>query len=185
LCYSQKILGRNRQPGVSDRYRRKRRHIRNVQDRSIEISDCAFCLKRVREEDMTLRMCLAYVAVATSALMVSDVAAHAATKICDVMPWRCRYEPDGRNYYWSPGRHMPEYGSTHSTSAGASAGSPRWGCGATDGVSKGRSWGFPNRAAASYRALSECLKRGAPGSCRVVSCSPSVHNYYEAHATFF
>jgi hypothetical protein len=124
---------------------------------------------------MTLRMDLAYVALAALALLIADVAAaHAATKICDVMPWRCRYEPDGRNYYWSPGRHMPAYGS-------ASSSNQAWGCGATDGQARGRSWGFPNKAAASFRALSECAKRGT--HCHIVSCSPSIHNYYEAQAT--
>jgi hypothetical protein len=46
---------------------------------------------------MRLRTDLAYVALAALALLIADVAAvQAATKICDVMPWRCRYEPDGR-----------------------------------------------------------------------------------------
>ena len=131
---------------------------------------------------MTLRMNLAYVALAALAVLIADVAAvHAATKICDVMPWRCRYEPDGRKYYWSPGRHMPAYGATSSTGAGTATGSQAWGCGATDGTARGRSWGFPNRASASLRALSECAKRGA--HCHLVGCSPSIHNYYEAQAT--
>ena len=128
---------------------------------------------------MTIRMDLAYVALAALAVLIADVTAtHAATKICDVMPWRCRYEPDGRNYYWSPGRHMPAYGAT---GAGTATGSQAWGCGATDGTARGRSWGFPNRAAASFRALSECAKRST--HCHLVSCSPSIHNYYEAQAT--
>ena len=132
---------------------------------------------------MTRRISSVYVALAASILVLSEVAAaHAATKICDVMPWRCRYEHDAVNYYWSPGNRMPSY---DTASAGTAVGSARLGCGATDGTHKGRSWGYANKAGASYRALSECLKRGAPGSCRVVSCSPSVHSYYEAHTTFF
>ena len=128
---------------------------------------------------MTSRKNLAYMAMAALTLMMADAtAARAATKICDVMPWRCRYEPDGRNYYWSPGRHMPAYGAT---GAGTATGSQAWGCGATDGTARGRSWGFPNRAAASFRALSECAKRST--HCHLVSCSPSIHNYYEAQAT--
>jgi hypothetical protein len=131
---------------------------------------------------MTIRMDLAYVALAALAVLIADVtAARAATKICDVMPWRCRYEPDGRKYYWSPGRHMPAYGTTSSTGAGTATGSQAWGCGATDGTARGRSWGFPNQASASLRALSECAKRGT--HCHLVSCSPSIHNYYEAQAT--
>jgi hypothetical protein len=125
---------------------------------------------------MTLRMDLAYVALAALALLIADVTAvRAATKICDVMPWRCRYESDGRKYYWSPGRHMPAYGGGTATSNQA------WGCGATDGTAKGRSWGFPNRAAASFRALSECAKNST--HCHIVSCSASIHNSYEAQAT--
>jgi hypothetical protein len=132
---------------------------------------------------MTRRPSSVHVALAAAVLILADAAAaHAATKICDVMPWRCRYEHDGVNYYWSPGHRMPTY---DGASAGGAVGSARWGCGATDGTHKGRSWGYANKAGASYRALSECLKRGAPGSCRVVSCSPSVHSYYEAHTTFF
>jgi hypothetical protein len=131
---------------------------------------------------MTLRMDLAYVALAALALLIADVAAaRAATKICDVMPWRCRYEADGRYYYWSPGRHMPAYGSTSSSAAGTATGRQAWGCGATDGQARGRSWGFPNKAAASFRALSECAKRST--HCHIVSCSPSIHNYDEAQAT--
>ena len=130
---------------------------------------------------MTIRMDFAYVALAAMAVLIADVtAAHAATKICDVMPWRCRYETDGRNYYWSPGHHMPAYGAT---AAGTATGSQAWGCGATDGTARGRSWGFPNRAAASFRALSECAKRRT--HCHIVSCSSSVHNYNEAGAILY
>jgi hypothetical protein len=129
-------------------------------------------------------MDLAYVALAALALLIADIAAaHAATKICDVMPWRCRYNPDGRNYYWTPDRHMPTYGSAPSTSASAATSSHGWGCGATDGTARGRSWGFSNKAAASFRALSECAKRSP--HCHITSCSASVHNYYEAQATLF
>jgi hypothetical protein len=131
-------------------------------------------------------MNLAYVALAALAVLIADVAAvRAATKTCDVMPWRCRYNADGRKYYWTPDRHMPGYGSAPSASAGAATSSHAWGCGATDGKATGRSWGFPNKAAASFRALSECTKRSAQASCRVVSCSASVHSYYEAHVTWF
>jgi hypothetical protein len=132
------------------------------------------------EGNMSLRMDLAYVAIAALALMISDVtAARAATKPCDVMPWRCRYNSDARRYFYPPGHRMPEAAVTTPANTGA------WGCGATDGVATGRSWGFPNQAAASYRALSECTKRSTHASCRIVSCSPSVHSYYEAHVAWF
>ena len=133
---------------------------------------------------MTIRMDLAYVALAALALLIADVAAvQAATKICDVMPWRCRYNPDGRKYYWTPDRHMPGYSATPSTDAGTATGSQAWGCGATDGTARGRSWNFSNRTAASLRALSECAKRSP--HCHITSCSASVHNYDEAQATLF
>jgi hypothetical protein len=60
-----------------------------------------------------------------------------------------------------------------------------WGCGTTDGVATGRSWGFRNQAAASFRALAECSQRSTRGGCRVVSCSSSVNTYYDAHVTWF
>ena len=78
---------------------------------------------------------------------------------------------------------MPAYGAASLTGGGAATGSHAWGCSATDGQARGRSWGFPNKAAASFRALSECAKRSA--HCHILSCSPSVHNYYEAQATLF
>jgi hypothetical protein len=138
---------------------------------------------------MTTRMNLGYVAIAALALTITNVATvHAATKICDVMPWRCRYEPDGRKYYWSPGRHMPAYpAAAHASSTGSGQVTTThgWGCGATDGTARGRSWGFPNQASASLRALSECTKRSSHASCHIVSCSPSVHNYDEAQVAWF
>ena len=101
---------------------------------------------------MTLRMKLAYVALAALAVLIADVAAvHAATKTCDVMPWRCRYNADGRKYYWTPDRHMPAYGAAPSTGTGAATSSHAWGCSATDGQARGRSWGFSNKAAASFQ----------------------------------
>ena len=126
---------------------------------------------------MTLRMNLAYVALAALALLIADVAAaHAAMRLCNAQPWRCRYSSDGRQYFYGENANRPISSATSSTGAA-------WGCGATDGVARGRSWGFPNKAAASLRALSECAKRST--HCHIVSCSPSIHNYYEAQATLF
>jgi len=125
---------------------------------------------------MTLRMDLAYVALAALALLIADVAAaRAAMRLCNAEPWRCRYSSDGRQYFYVAGTGMP------STGAGTATSNQAWGCGATDGQARGRSWGFPNKAAASFRALSECAKRST--HCHIVSCSPSIHNYYEAQAT--
>jgi hypothetical protein len=119
---------------------------------------------------MTLRMHLGYVAMAALALMIADVAAsYAAMRLCNAQPERCRYSADGRQYFYPSGRAMP-------TGIGQAANAGAWGCGATDGTAKGRSWGFPNQAAASFRALSECSKRSAHASCRIVSCNAAVHS---------
>src|SRR5580704_17605458 len=126
------------------------------------------------EGNMTLRMDLAYVALAALALLIADVAAaRAAMRLCNAEPQRCRYSSDGRQYF-----HV--YGSR--TAAGGTATSGQaWGFGATDGTARGRSWNFSNRSAALFRALSECAKRSA--HCHIVSCSPGIHSYYEAQAT--
>ena len=125
---------------------------------------------------MTLRMDLAYVALAALALLIADVAAaRAAMRSCIAQPWLCRYSSDGRQYFHVEG--------SRTTAGGTATSSQAWGCGATDGTARGRSWGFSNKAAASFRALSECAKRSA--HCHILSCSPAVHNYYEAQATLF
>ena len=126
---------------------------------------------------MTSRMNLAYVALAALALLIADVAAaQAAMRLCNAQPWRCRYAPDGRQYFYGENSNRPI--SSASSSTGAA-----WGCGATDGTARGRSWNFSNKAAASFRALSECAKRSA--HCHIVACSASVHNYDEAQAVLF
>ncbi|HLN39108.1 MAG TPA: hypothetical protein VK337_15105 [Xanthobacteraceae bacterium] len=46
---------------------------------------------------MTLRMDLAYVALAALALLMADVAAaRAAMRLCNAQPSLCRYSSDGR-----------------------------------------------------------------------------------------
>ena len=125
---------------------------------------------------MTLRMDLAYVALAALALLIADVAAaHAAMRLCNAQPWLCRYSSDGRQYFHVEG--------SRTAAGGAATSGQAWGCGATDGTARGRSWNFSNKAAASYRALSECAKRSP--HCHIVSCSASIHNYDEAQATLF
>jgi hypothetical protein len=60
------------------------------------------------EGKMKRRMSLMHVAMATSALMISDVvAARAATKFCDIYPERCQYSGDAVNYYYPLGYRMP------------------------------------------------------------------------------
>jgi hypothetical protein len=133
---------------------------------------------------MTLRMELAYVALAALALLIADVAAaRAAMYLCNAEPWRCRYSPDGRQYFYAAGTRTPVSTATSSTGAGTATSNQAWGCGATDGTARGRSWGFPNKAAASLRALSECAKSST--HCHIVSCSSSVHNYNEAGAILY
>jgi hypothetical protein len=129
---------------------------------------------------MNLRMELAYVAMAALAVMIFDVTSGRAAMMtrCNAQPERCRYSPDGRNYFYSSDRRMPQSTATTSTRAA-------WGCGATDGHSTGRSWGFANRAAASYRALAECTQRSTHGPCHVVSCNPSVTTYGDAQVAWF
>ena len=135
---------------------------------------------------MTIRMDLPYVAIAVLALMISDVAAaRAATKPCDVMPERCRYNGLGRRVFYPQGYRMPDSAMTLPTGAGETTNRHAWGCGATDGVVRGRSWGFPNKIAASYRALAECARLSTHERCRIVSCSPLVKTYYDAHVTWF
>lgn len=98
----------------------------------------------------------------------------AQSRFCDTNPLRCRYNPNGRKYYWTRDRRMPD-----STAAPNQA---AWGCGATDGKVRGRSWNFSNRAAALYCALSECSRKTTSGRCHIVSCRPAVRGSYEAIA---
>lgn len=81
-------------------------------------------------------------------------------------PWRCHYGPEGRLHWGS----VPN------------ANRAAWGCFATDGKARGRSWSYPNRASALYAALSQCTKISTRGSCRVVGCRPSIHTNYESQA---
>jgi hypothetical protein len=126
---------------------------------------------------MKLRMDLACIALTALVLLIADVAAaQAAMRLCNAQPWRCRYSPDGRQYFYAEGSNRPISSATSSTGAA-------WGCGATDGVARGRSWNFSNRSAALFRALSECAKRSP--RCHLITCSASIHNYDEAQAAFF
>lgn len=124
---------------------------------------------------MTLRKDWVCVAMAALALIMADATtARAVLDSCDVMPSRCRYGSDGRWYFYPPGHPMPDSGGTPNKTA--------WGCFATDGKARGRSWGFPNRASALYGALSQCTKISTRGKCRVVGCRPSIHTNYESQA---
>lgn len=148
---------------------------------------------------MTLRMELAYAAMAALALMMCDVAAaRAAMRLCNAQPERCSYGSDGRYYFHISERRVPHSPATTSTkttstkttstkitSTRTTSSSAAWGCGATDGHSTGRSWGFANRSAATYRALAECTQRSGHGPCHVVSCSSSIATYGDAHPAWF
>jgi hypothetical protein len=128
---------------------------------------------------MTLRRDLASAAMATLAVIVSDVTTARAIDICFVTPSQCYYGSDGRYYYSPPGyplTMMPGARAVRSPNGAA------WGCGATDGEARGRSWSAPSRAVASYGALAACNKYSPQKSCRLVSCRPSVHTSDEAAA---
>jgi hypothetical protein len=128
---------------------------------------------------MTLRMNMAYAAMAALALILTDVGAAQAMKVlCNVQPERCRYASNGTQYFYPSGRRMP-------TGTEGPQGGGTWGCAATDGVAKGRTWGFRNQAAASHLALSICERRSTTQSCRIVSCSSKVATSADAYATFF
>ena len=133
---------------------------------------------------MTLRMKLAYVALAAFGAPDSGhrAAVRAATKICDVMPWRCRYNPDGGSLLDSGSSHAGVWRGVP-TGGGAATGSHAWGCSATTDRRRGP-WGFPNKAAAHhFRALSECAKRSA--HCHILSCSPFRPYHTKTQATLF
>lgn len=128
---------------------------------------------------MTLRMNLTCAAMAAAALILSDIAAaHASMRLCNAQPERCRYASNGAQYFYPTGRRMP-------TGVEGPHGTGTWGCAATDGVAKGRTWGFGNQAAASHLALSICERRSANQSCRIVSCSSKVATSADAYAIFF
>ena len=133
---------------------------------------------------MTLRTALAGAAMAALVMIVSDVtAAHAAAVTpCDVMPTRCGYGPNGVLYFYPPGYRMPNSAGAPGNGAVGFPNRAAWGCGATDGTMRGRSWNYAKRAAAWYRALAECARKSTRGNCRVVSCRPGVHTSYEAIA---
>jgi hypothetical protein len=127
---------------------------------------------------MTSRMDLAGAAMAALALIISGVTTAHALNICYVNPSRCYYGYDGRYYYSPPGypRTMMPGGARAVRSPNGAA----WGCGATDGKARGRSWNSPNRAAAAHAALAACDRFSPGGKCRIISCSPSVHTIYDA-----
>jgi hypothetical protein len=123
---------------------------------------------------MTARMVMAYVAMATSVLMVSDIRTARALHFCDIYPERCQYSPSGKGYYYPEGYRV---GSAGTPSAGGT-----WGCAATDRKTTARTWGAPSRAVAAENALTGCRQVNTSGTCRVVSCSASVRTRDEAHA---
>jgi hypothetical protein len=131
---------------------------------------------------MTLRIDLACAAMAALVLMTSNVtAAHAAAITpCDVMPTRCGYGSNGVLYFYPPGYGMPNSAETPRNGTVRSPNQAAWGCGATDGNARARTWNSPNRAAASYGALSACDRLSRRGTCRIISCRPSVHTIYDA-----
>jgi hypothetical protein len=133
---------------------------------------------------MSFRTTLTGAAMAALILIIPGVtAAHAAAITpCDVMPTRCGYGANGRLYFYPPGYRVPNAGEPWGNRAVHFPERAAWGCGATDGKARGRSWNYTKRQAASYRALSECARKSVRGNCRIVSCRTAVHNSYEAIA---
>jgi hypothetical protein len=132
---------------------------------------------------MAPRMSFTYVAMAASALMISGVGAARALDYCDIYPERCQYTPSGKGYFYPHGYRTPsETGAAPTRPAQATN---RWGCGATDGAFRTQSFGYPSRVAAADAALARCKHKGTGGTCRIVSCSPSVRTRDEARATGF
>jgi hypothetical protein len=94
-----------------------------------------------------------YVVLAALALLIADVAAaQAAMRLCNAQPWRCRYSSGGRQYFYGAGSNRPIWSATSSTGAA-------WGCGATDGAARGRSWNFSR--AMAHRAFATIIPASA------------------------
>jgi hypothetical protein len=53
-------------------------------------------------------MSVAYMAMASLAMLMADVAAaRAQISPCDIYPDRCLYSGNGRYYFFAPGQHLP------------------------------------------------------------------------------
>jgi hypothetical protein len=133
---------------------------------------------------MTLRH-VVYLAAIAAALVTLDIRVAAAqTHDCMVYLKDCHYGQDGLRYWgWRKARARPV--SLTTDGSRSSSGDHNWGCGATDGAAaKGRSWGYSNRTAATYRALAECSRKTTRG-CHIMSCSASVHSQAEVPVAWF
>lgn len=174
-----KLMGSRRLPSCRGKRTDRTRQLSRLRLRILFVPGIGW------EGEMTLHRGWLCAAMAAAALTIADVNAARALTFCDIYPERCRYSPSGRGYYYPQGRPMPqglepafiERNGTGNAARGS------WGCGATDGKARGRSWGFPNKASATYGALSGCAKYST--HCRIISCSPSIHSSYEANAIFF
>jgi hypothetical protein len=127
---------------------------------------------------MTSRHVICLAMIVAALLTLDARVAPAALSNCTVYPDACKYGAHGLLWFLPNGslRARPRAGS----------GSSSWGCGATDGRVKGGSYGYGNRAAASYRALAECARRTAGGGgCHIISCSASIHSQAEAVSAWF
>lgn len=111
-----------------------------------------------------------------------DAQAARAFSVCWLHPTDCKYNSGGQLTIPFGGLPNP-YAGAHSAYARSTHG--HWGCGATDGMAKGRSWGYGDRTAASYHALSACSRGGVHRHCHIVSCSASVGTRFDARSTWF
>ena len=131
---------------------------------------------------MTLRHFVCLAAIAAALLTLDIRVAAAQIHNCKDYLHDCHYGARGQGV-WERGAVRRVSLTTEGSRS--SSGEHGWGCGATDGATaKGRSWGYGNRTAASYRALAECSRKTA-GGCHIMSCSASVHSQAEVPLAWF
>jgi hypothetical protein len=125
-------------------------------------------------------------AMAAAVLLGLDVRAVRAMVNCNISANACMYGAHGKLWFVPNGwpRAARRTVSFTTEASRSSSGDHRWGCGATDGTAKGRSWGYSNKTAASYRALAECSRKTS-GSCHIMSCSASVYSQADAPSAWF
>jgi hypothetical protein len=132
---------------------------------------------------MTLRHVVCLTMIAAASLTLDARVAGAQSHPCWARLNACHYDSDGRMHWGMAAR--PRAASLTTEASRSSSGEHNWGCGATDGgTAKGRSWGYGNRTAATYRALSECSRK-TTGACHIMSCSASVYSQADVPSAWF
>jgi len=122
-----------------------------------------------------------------AALLTLDARVAGAFVNCSISANACIYGPDGQRWFVLNARHRtaPRAASVTTEGSRSSSTDHGWGCGATDGATaKGRSWGYGNRTAATYRALAECSRKTAR-ACHIISCSAAIHSQAEVPLAWY